>query len=98
MKRSLIQFARAVEKELRVWRLVARHPRTPRFSKWCLAAAVAYALMPIDLIPDFIPLIGHLDDLLIVPGLVALGLRFVPRDVLAECRAAAGGVGDDQPH
>ncbi|HET9354952.1 MAG TPA: YkvA family protein, partial [Sphingomicrobium sp.] len=64
-------------------------PRVPRRAKWLAGAAVAYALSPIDLIPDFIPVVGHLDDLLIVPGLAWLALRQVDPALLAELRKQA---------
>jgi len=69
--------------------LAARHPRTPWYAKILAGAVVAYALSPFDLIPDFIPVIGYLDDLIIVPLGMAAVLRLVPADVLAECRAKA---------
>jgi uncharacterized membrane protein YkvA (DUF1232 family) len=75
-------------RELEVYRLLLKHPRTPRASRWLLAAAIAYAVSPIDLIPDFIPVVGHLDDLIILPGLIWLALRLIPDDVVTECRAA----------
>jgi uncharacterized membrane protein YkvA (DUF1232 family) len=62
---------------------------TPWYAKGILLAVVAYALSPIDLIPDFIPVLGYLDDLIIVPAGVRLALRLVPSDVLAECRTRA---------
>ena len=78
--------------------LVARHPRTPWYAKLLAGAVVAYALSPIDLIPDFIPVLGYLDDLIIVPAGIALAVRLVPSDVLAECRArAAEATGDARP-
>jgi uncharacterized membrane protein YkvA (DUF1232 family) len=78
--------AARVKRELVVYRLVLKHERTPRLARVLLAAAVGYLLMPFDLIPDWIPVVGHLDDALIVPGLAFLALRMVPRDVVAECR------------
>jgi uncharacterized membrane protein YkvA (DUF1232 family) len=69
--------------------LAARHPRTPWYAKIVAAVVVAYALSPIDLIPDFIPVLGYLDDLIIVPLGIAAVLRLVPADVLADCREQA---------
>jgi len=66
-----------------------RHPRTPFIAKALAAALVAYAFSPIDLIPDFIPVLGYLDDVLILPAGIWLVLKLVPPDVLAECRAQA---------
>jgi len=62
-------------REARVYQLALHHPRTPALAKWLLRAAIAYAISPIDLIPDFIPVIGHLDDVVIVPALVVVGRK-----------------------
>lgn len=78
--------ARDFKREVVVYQRVLRHPRTPLLPKVLLGAALAYFVMPIDLIPDFIPVFGQLDDILIVPGLVLLALRFIPREVVVECR------------
>ena len=64
-------------------------PRTPWYAKAFTALVVAYAFSPIDLIPDFIPVLGYLDDLVIVPLGVWLALKLVPTQVMAECRARA---------
>jgi len=69
--------------------LAARDPRTPWYAKLLVAAIVAYALSPIDLIPDFVPVVGYLDDLILVPLGLALALRLVPADVMEDCRARA---------
>ncbi len=66
--------------ELSYYRALAMHPTVPRLSRWLLAGAVAYLVAPIDLIPDFIPIIGHLDDIVIVPSMVWLALSLVPRE------------------
>ncbi|PWS34113.1 hypothetical protein DFH01_26145 [Falsiroseomonas bella] len=82
-------WARGVKRDVHAVWLAARHPRTPWHAKALALAVAAYALSPIDLIPDFIPVLGYLDDLLIVPlGILAV-TRLIPPDVLAECRAAA---------
>lgn len=81
---------RGVKRECRVYQCILRDPRTPRLPKLLLGLAVAYALSPIDLIPDWVPVLGYLDDLLIVPALVALALWLMPRDVVEDCRRAAG--------
>ncbi len=86
---SLRRLRDSLRHELRVYQLVLRHPETPRASRLLLGAAVAYALSPIDLIPDWVPVIGHIDDILIVPLLVWLAVKFVPSEVIEECRAAA---------
>lgn len=66
-----------------------KHPRTPWYARAFAAVLTAYALSPIDLIPDFIPILGYLDDLIIVPAGVWLLLRMVPAEVLADSRAQA---------
>ncbi|HWP01068.1 MAG TPA: YkvA family protein [Methylococcus sp.] len=69
--------------------LAARDPRTPWHARLLVAAVVAYALSPIDLIPDFVPVLGYLDDLILVPLGILLAIRLVPAVVLAECRERA---------
>jgi uncharacterized membrane protein YkvA (DUF1232 family) len=86
MLQGFRKIAASLKRELVLYRALAAHPRTPRLAKWCLLAAVGYAVLPIDLIPDFIPVIGHLDDVVIVPGLIAAAIWLVPKDVVVECR------------
>jgi uncharacterized membrane protein YkvA (DUF1232 family) len=83
----LSEISAKLRREIRIYRAVAVHPRTPRLAKWCLIAATAYAVSPIDLIPDFVPILGHLDDLVIIPAFVGIALWLIPADVVAECRA-----------
>jgi uncharacterized membrane protein YkvA (DUF1232 family) len=83
------QWAHSVKRDVTALWLAARDPRTPWHAK-CVAACVAgYALSPIDLIPDFIPVIGLLDDVIIVPLGILLALRLVPAPLMAEFREAA---------
>jgi len=69
--------------------LACRDPRTPWYAKLLAAGVVAYAVSPIDLIPDFIPVLGVLDDLAIVPLGTFLAIKMVPKEVMAECREKA---------
>jgi uncharacterized membrane protein YkvA (DUF1232 family) len=85
----LRDWARGLEREVVVLWVCTRHPRAPFLAKALAGVLVGYALSPIDLIPDFIPVLGYLDDLLVVPLGVWLILRLIPPDVMAECRAEA---------
>lgn len=86
---ELKQRARRLKTETFALYLAARHPGTPWYAKLFVAGIVAYALSPIDLIPDFVPVLGYLDDLILIPAGIALAIRMVPPSVLAECRAQA---------
>ena len=69
--------------------LAYKDPRVPWYARAWIAIVVAYAFSPIDLIPDFIPVLGYLDDLVLLPLGIVLALRLIPRDVLEECREKA---------
>ena len=83
------QRARQLKTETYALYLAYRDPRTPWYARLVVACVVAYALSPIDLIPDFVPLLGYVDDLILVPLGIALALRLIPPPVLAECRLRA---------
>ena len=85
----LRSWARAVKRDVVALWLAARDPRTPLAAKLLAGAVAAYALSPIDLIPDFIPVVGYLDDLLLVPAGIWLAVRLIPAALLEEFRAAA---------
>jgi uncharacterized membrane protein YkvA (DUF1232 family) len=80
---------RALTREVTAVWFCARHPRTPFAAKALAAAIVVYAFSPIDLIPDFIPVLGYLDDLLLLPAGIWLVVKMVPDDVMIECRLRA---------
>jgi uncharacterized membrane protein YkvA (DUF1232 family) len=81
--------ARALKREVLVLYFAVRDPRTPLAAKIVAGLVVAYALSPIDLIPDFIPVLGYLDDLILVPLGIALCLRLIPEPILVESRLRA---------
>lgn len=85
----LRHWARQIRRDgLALW-FAVRHPGTPWPAKALAALVVAYAFSPIDLIPDFIPVLGLLDEMLLLPAFIWLALRLTPAPVLAECRAQA---------
>src|SRR5438128_2413674 len=82
-------WARTIKRDvIAVW-IAARDPRVPWYAKAVAGAVAAYALSPIDLIPDFIPVLGYVDDVILLPGLIWLAIRMIPPPVLAECRDQA---------
>jgi uncharacterized membrane protein YkvA (DUF1232 family) len=81
--------ARQLKAETYALYLAYRDPRTPWYAKVVAAVVAAYAFSPIDLVPDFIPVLGYLDDLILVPLGVLLALRLIPPQVMADSRAAA---------
>lgn len=86
---SLKQRARRLKSDTYAVYLASRDPRVPWYAKAVIACVVAYALSPIDLIPDFIPVLGYLDDLILVPAGIALAIRLIAPEVMAECRDRA---------
>lgn len=90
---------RAAEAESSVYALYLayRDPRVPWYARMMVAAVVAYALSPIDLIPDFVPVLGYLDDVVLIPLGAAIAWRMIPQDVMAECRLAAQELIRDRP-
>jgi uncharacterized membrane protein YkvA (DUF1232 family) len=85
----LRRWASRLKRETFAVYLAGRDPRTPWYAKVLAVCVVGYVLSPIDLIPDFIPVLGYLDDLIVVPAGLALAVRMIPAHVLAECRERA---------
>jgi uncharacterized membrane protein YkvA (DUF1232 family) len=81
--------ARRLKTELFALYLAARHPQTPWYAKLVVAGVVAYAVTPVDFLPDVLPVLGFVDDLIFIPLALAVAVKFVPSPVLAECRARA---------
>jgi uncharacterized membrane protein YkvA (DUF1232 family) len=90
-------WARALKRDVHAIYLAARHPRVPWYAKLLAIAVAGYALSPIDLIPDFIPVLGYVDDLIIVPLGIWLVVWLVPKEIMAECRAIASEA-ETHPH
>lgn len=92
------QRARHLKTETYAIYLAYKDPRVPWYAKVLIAFVVVHTFSPIDLIPDFIPVLGYLDDLIIVPLGIALSIRMIPKEVMSECREAAQeAVGQDRP-
>jgi uncharacterized membrane protein YkvA (DUF1232 family) len=86
---KLKSLTKHLKQEFAVYRLVLKHPQTPWPAKMCLWLAIGYLLLPFDLIPDFIPVLGQLDDVVIIPLLVYIALLFIPQDIIQCCREQA---------
>jgi uncharacterized membrane protein YkvA (DUF1232 family) len=86
---KLQQEARRLERDTYALHLACRDPRTPWYAKAVAVAVIAYALSPIDLIPDFVPILGYLDDVVIVPAGLALAIKLIPHPVMADSREKA---------
>ena len=89
MLAALKSWAKSITDDAIALFLAARDPRTPWYAKATAACVAAYALSPIDLIPDFIPVLGYIDDLLIVPVGIWIAVRLMPAELMDEFRAAA---------
>jgi len=96
MLEKLKSRARALKNEAFAVYLAAKDPRTPWYAKALIFFVVAHTFSPIDLIPDFIPILGYLDDLIITPGGLWLAIRMIPPEVLAEARAKVATSGVDR--
>ena len=83
------QWARKIKRDVVALWIAARDPRVPWYAKATAGAIAAYALSPVDLIPDFIPIIGYLDDLLILPVGIMIAVKLVPADLMREFREEA---------
>ena len=92
---GLRSWARTIKQDVVALYLAAVDPRVPRLAKIVAVSVAAYALSPIDLIPDFIPILGYLDDLVILPLGIMLAVKLVPADLMSEFRAAAVTHGRD---
>ena len=90
----LRQWAHRLRIDAHALYFAARDPRAPLAAKLVAAAVAAYAFSPIDLIPDFVPVLGFLDELVIVPLGIKLALRLIPADIMLECRARAAAIAD----
>ena len=89
MLESFKQKAKELKKSIAALSIALHHKRTPWYAKVVLFLVVSYALSPIDLIPDFIPVLGLLDDLLLLPLGITLGIKLIPKDVWEECNRIA---------
>jgi uncharacterized membrane protein YkvA (DUF1232 family) len=83
------RWARSIKRDVVALWIAARDPRVPWYAKLVAGCVAAYALSPIDLIPDFIPILGYLDDIILVPLGIMLAVRMVPKPLMAEFRARA---------
>lgn len=92
---KLKQSARKLKKEIKVLSVVYRDPRTPWYARFFIAAILAYSLSPIDLIPDFIPVLGYVDDLILIPLGIFLAIKMVPGEIFTEAHQVVSARPED---
>ena len=92
---TLKERAASIKRDIPAVFLALKSKNTPILAKILAAVTVAYALSPIDLIPDFVPVLGYLDDVLLLPALIAMTVKLIPPEVLAQCRQQAQGMWQD---
>jgi len=97
MIENLKQWARSIKRDAHALYLAARHPQTPWYAKGLAIAVAAYAFSPIDIIPDFIPIIGLLDEALLLPLAIVGVLKLIAANIVAESRAIAARAAAAQP-
>ena len=95
MNMSLKEKAREIKKNISALFIALKKKETPLYAKVVIAITVAYALSPVDLVPDFIPVLGYLDDLIILPLLAALSIKLIPKEIMETCRLEAEGLWKD---
>lgn len=84
---KLKQIAARLKAEFKFYQRLQQHPKTPKLAKALLWLAIGYLLMPFDLIPDFLPVIGQLDELVVIPLLLYLALKLTPQEIIEACKA-----------
>lgn len=95
---KLKQAYEVLRQNIRVYAIAMRDPRTPRLARWLLWLAIGYLVSPIDLIPDFIPVLGYADDILIVPTLFILARRMIPQEVIDDARNTVNNMRKERSH
>ncbi len=91
MIKKLKSLSKTIKKEISVYKLLLSDERTPKSAKILLGLAIGYFFLPFDLIPDFIPVIGHIDDAMIIPSLILMALKLIPKELQEECRKRIEG-------
>lgn len=92
---NLRQRAKQLKRDIPAVFLALKHKDTPVFAKVIAGITIGYALSPIDLIPDFIPVLGYLDDVILLPALIALTVKMIPHEILEQCREESSDMWTD---